>query len=215
MANRENHQKSDSLIKSVTRKVSKNWKQFQDFRLVAERFFPYFRKNVKRLMFAQLAGLGYIVMGMLEPWPLKLIFDNVFLSEPLPQLLFPLVGFLNNRPVSLLAVLIGTIIVIAFIRGILYYYQQLLTSRAGQQITANVRVDLYSHLQSLSFSFHDRRRTGDLLARLTTDIRILREILVALPLTIVSELCLMFGMITIMFVMDWAQFASNVNVKVI
>jgi ABC-type multidrug transport system fused ATPase/permease subunit len=215
MANQENHQKSDSLIKCVTRKVLKNWKLFvtrkvlknwklfQDFRLVAERFFPYFRKNVKRLMFAQIAGLGYIVMGMLEPWPLKLIFDNVFLSEPLPQLLSPLVGFLNNRPVSLLAVLIGAIIVIAFIRGIFYYYQQLLTSRAGQQITANVRVDLYSHLQSLSFSFHDRRKTGDLLARLTTDIRILREILVALPLTIVSELCLMLGMITIMFIMDW------------
>jgi ABC-type multidrug transport system fused ATPase/permease subunit len=183
MANQENHQKSDSLIKCVTRKVLKNWKLFQDFRLVAERFFPYFRKNVKRLMFAQIAGLGYIVMGMLEPWPLKLIFDNVFLSEPLPQLLSPLVGFLNNRPVSLLAVLIGAIIVIAFIRGIFYYYQQLLTSRAGQQITANVRVDLYSHLQSLSFSFHDRS--------------------VALPLTIVSELCLMLGMITIMFIMDW------------
>jgi hypothetical protein len=112
MANQENHQKSDSLIKCVTRKVLKNWKLFQDFRLVAERFFPYFRKNVKRLMFAQIAGLGYIVMGMLEPWPLKLIFDNVFLSEPLPQLLSPLVGFLNNRPVSLLAVLIGAIIVL-------------------------------------------------------------------------------------------------------
>jgi ATP-binding cassette subfamily B protein len=88
-------------------------------------------------------------------------------------------------------------------RGLFYYYQQLLTSRAGQQITASVRVDLYSHLQSLSFSFHDRRRTGDLLARLTTDIRILREILVSLPLTITSELCLMIGMITVMFLMDW------------
>jgi ATP-binding cassette subfamily B protein len=203
MTSRENKRKSDSIIIRVTRKASKNWKLFQDFRLVAERFFPYFRKNVKRLIFAQLAGLGYIVMGMLEPWPLKLIFDNVFFGDPLPQLLSPILGFLNKRPVPLLTVLIGAIIVIAFIRGIFYYYQQLLTSRAGQQITANVRVDLYSHLQSLSFSFHDRRRTGDLLARLTTDIRILREILVALPLTIVSELCLMFGMITIMFVMDW------------
>ncbi|TNF56699.1 ABC transporter ATP-binding protein, partial [bacterium] len=150
MANRENQQKSDSLIKGVNRKILKNLKQFQDFRLVAEQFFPYFRKNLKRLVLAQLAGLGYIVMGMLEPWPLKLIFDNVFLSQPLPQLLSPIVGFLNNRPVSLLAVLIGAIIVIAFIRGIFYYYQQLSTSRAGQQITANVRVDLYSHLQSLS-----------------------------------------------------------------
>ncbi|NIQ27514.1 MAG: ABC transporter ATP-binding protein, partial [Gammaproteobacteria bacterium] len=56
----------------------------------------------------------------------------------------------------------------------------------------------------LSFRFHDRRRTGDILARLTSDIRFLRDIFVALPLTMTSELLLIVGMITVMWLMDWS-----------
>lgn len=192
-----------TFIDKVHRKFSKSWKQWQEFRSVAERFLPYIRKNAQRLTMAQISGLCYILLGMLEPWPLKLIFDNVFLDHPLPSVLVPFLGPVMERPILLLNILVGTIVIIALIRGIFYYFQQLHSSRAGQQITASIRVDLYSHLQALSFSFHDRRRTGDLLSRLTTDIRILREILVSLPLTIISELFLMTGMMTVMFLMDW------------
>ena len=203
MTNNSDRKRRHNTFKRMKHKISTNRKRWQEFRCMAERFFPYFRKNMKRLILAQLAGLGYIFMGILEPWPLKLIFDNVFLSKPLPSVISSGLGSLADRPLIILNILIGFIILISLIRGVFYYYQQLLTSRSGQQITANVRVDLYRHLQSLSFSFHDRRKTGDMLARLTTDIRILREILVSLPLTIISELCLMLGMITVMFFMDW------------
>ncbi|MCK5504968.1 MAG: ABC transporter ATP-binding protein, partial [Thermodesulfovibrionia bacterium] len=190
-------------LRTCKRRLLKGWKQWQDFQSMAEHFLPYIRKNIKHLILAQLAGLSYIILGLLEPWPLKLIFDNIFLNQPLPLILSPVLGTFAGKPFLFLNILIIAIIMIALIRGVFYYYQRLLTSRAGQQISASVRVGLYSHLQSLSFSFHDYRRTGDLLSRLTTDIRILREILISLPLTIVTELCLMLGMLTVMFIMDW------------
>ncbi len=190
-------------LRTCKRRLLKGLKQWQDFQSMAEHFLPYIRKNIKHLILAQLAGLSYIVLGLLEPWPLKLIFDNIFLNQPLPIILSPVLGTFAGKPFLFLNILILAIIMIALIRGVFYYYQRLLTSRAGQQISASVRVGLYSHLQSLSFNFHDRRRTGDLLSRLTTDIRILREILISLPLTIVTELCLMLGMLTVMFIMDW------------
>ncbi len=191
------------FLKRGRRKLAGNRKKLEEFHAVAARFYPYIRKNARRLLLAQAAGAGYILTGMLEPWPMKLIFDNVFFERPLPALLAPVLGFTDDRRVLLLIVLIISIIVIAFVRGIFYYYQRLLTSRSGQRITADLRVDLYSHLQALSFSFHDRRRTGDLLSRLTTDIRILRQTLISLPLTITTEFGLMLGMVVVMLVMDW------------
>ncbi len=95
-------------------------------------------------------------------------------------------------------------VVLAGVRGLLYYYQKLLTARVGQQATAELRMELYRHLQRLSFTFHDRRRTGDLLSRLTGDIRLLRDIFISLPLALVSELILVIGMIVVMFAMDWS-----------
>jgi ATP-binding cassette, subfamily B, bacterial len=170
---------------------------------MARHFLPHVKKQSKRLGFSLAAGIGYILCGMLEPWPLKMIFDNVFWGEPLPALASPFLSNFQDRPLLLLNILIGSIILIAIVRGVFYYWQQLLTSRAGQQTVTAVRLDLYRHLQSLSFSFHDRRRTGDMLARLTTDIRILRDILISLPLTVTSELLLMAGMLTVMALMDW------------
>jgi len=190
------------FFKQNRRKLAGEWKKLQEFGAVAGRFYPYVRKNMKRLALAQGAGAGYVLMGMLEPWPMKLIFDNVLLKRPLPVLLAPVGGLAGDRPILLLTILIISIIVIALIRGVFYYYQRLLASRSGQRITAELRVDLYSHLQGLSFSFHDRRRTGDLLSRLTTDIRILRQTLISLPLTITSETGLMVGMVVVMLVMD-------------
>ncbi|MHC4616731.1 MAG: ABC transporter ATP-binding protein [Planctomycetota bacterium] len=191
------------FLKQNARNLAGHWKKLQEFHAVAGRFYPYVRKNMKRLVLAQVAAAGYILMGMLEPWPMKLIFDNVLLKRPLPVLLAPVIGFAGDHPILLLTILIASIVVIAFVRGVFYYYQRLLASRSGQRITADLRVDLYSHLQGLSFSFHDRRRTGDLLSRLTTDIRILRQTLISLPLTITSELGLMVGMVVVMLLMDW------------
>ncbi len=194
----------DSTLKNfLGRSLSKKLKGWKAYKFVYRRFFPYIQKNKRELILAQIAGVGYILFGMLEPWPLKLIFDNVFLQKPLSPFLMPALGSFQDDPVLLLNILVAAVILIAFIRGLFYYYQNLLMARVGQQVTAKIRVDLYSHLQGLSFSFHQRRKTGDLLARLTTDIRILRQVLVSLPLTVCSELFLMAGMITVMFLMDW------------
>ena len=182
---------------------SRHLDRWAAFFVMVSHFFPHVKQQFGRLTSALVVGVGYTFVGMLEPWPLKMIFDNVFWHKPLPRLLQPLLASYQDQGLYLLNILIAAMVVIALVRGILYFYQQLTTSRAGQQIVTGIRLDLYSHLQQLSFSFHDRRRTGDMLARLTTDIRILREMLVSLPLTITSELLLMVAMLGVMAVMDW------------
>jgi ATP-binding cassette subfamily B protein len=199
----QKHKNRINPFRAGLNKLKKFWRQWKDFRAVAAKFYPYIRKNRNALAISQALGIGYMLTGMLEPWPIKLIFDSVFLNNPLPAILAGLPGAAENDRVLLLVILISSVVVLAFIRGIFYYFQQLLTSRSGQRISSGLRADLYSHIQNLSFSFHDRRRIGDLISRLTTDIRVLRQMLISLPITITSELFMMAGMIIIIFLMNW------------
>jgi ABC-type multidrug transport system fused ATPase/permease subunit len=169
---------------------------------MARRLSPYVSRRRGRLGAALLFSIGYTVMGLVEPWTMKLILDNVLLQRPLPGPLEAVLG--ENNRLTLLNLLIVAIILIAGLRGLFYYYQKLLMARAGQQAVADMRLDLYRHLQLLSFRFHDRRRTGDLLTRLTSDIRFLRDIFISLPLTLMGEILLVCGMVTVMFFMDWS-----------
>jgi ABC-type multidrug transport system fused ATPase/permease subunit len=171
---------------------------------MAMRLSPYVRKRKGRLGIALACGLGYTLIGLVEPWTMKLILDNVILGRPLPSSLVPLLAPVADDRFALLNVMVAAMVVFAGVRGLLYYYQKLLTARVGQQATADMRLELYRHLQRLSFTFHDRRRTGDLLARLTGDIRLLRDIFISLPLAMVSELMLVTGMVVVMFLMDWS-----------
>ena len=186
----------------VVRKTSRRWlRQWAEWTRMARRLSRYARKRKGRLAMALACGVGYTLFGLLEPWTMKIILDNILLSQPLPSFLSGLEGIAADR-ILFLNVLVGTIIAVAFVRGILYYYQQLLTSSVGQQVAADMRLELYTHIQRLSFSFHDRRRTGDVLTRLTSDIRLLRDIFVSLPLTVTGELVFMVGMVLVMFLMD-------------
>ena len=173
--------------------------RLQSFFNTTRRFRQYVRPQKKKLLWALLSGVAYTVMGILEPWPLKLIFDALFYDLPLPKMLTPLQHSSKN---DVLYVLVLAIVLIALMRGMFYYYQQLLMARAGQQIVSKIRVNLFEHIQKLSLNFHSRRKTGDLLTRLTSDIRMLRQILISLPLSAVTDLMLMSAMVVVMSFMN-------------
>jgi ABC-type multidrug transport system fused ATPase/permease subunit len=191
-------------VGSLRRGARRRWRQWKEWARTARRLSRYSRRRRGRLALALACGLVYTAVGLTEPWVLKLVFDNVLLDHPLPPILAPLLGGLAEPKLVLLNVLVAAIVLFAVLRGLFYFYQKLLAARVGQDVTADIRLDLYSHIQDLSFRFHDRRRTGDLLARLTSDIRLLREIFISLPLTMTSEVSLVLGMVTVMLFMDWS-----------
>jgi ATP-binding cassette subfamily B protein len=167
------------------------------------RLWPFAKRRRGQLLQALAWGLVYMAVRLLEPWPLKILFDNVLLDRPLPSVLGWLGDLSGGTQAGLIGVLVGAIVAIAMLSGAAYFQQSVASAKAGQRIVADLRRSLYSHLHQLSFSFHDRRRTGDLLVRLTSDIRMLRMALVKLPVELSESTLLILGMSIVMLVMDW------------
>jgi ATP-binding cassette, subfamily B, bacterial len=187
----------------VRRGLRKWWRQWLAWTQMFRRLQPYLAKRRGKLILSLILGIVYMLFSLAEPWTMKLILDNVLLHRKIPHVLRGLLHPFENRPIALLNVLLVAIIVLAMGRGLVYYFQKLLASRVGQGMAADLRLDLYKHLQHLSFRFHDRRRTGDLIARLIGDIRYLRDIFVGMPIAMAEEGFLMAGMMVVMFLMDW------------
>ena len=85
----------------------------------------------------------------------------------------------------------------------LFGLRRWLVARPLSHVEAEMRADLYRHLQRLPVSFHDRWPSGQLLSRGTTDLMLLRMFL-AFPLTflLVNAVTILVGVI-IMLLQDW------------
>ncbi len=161
--------------------------------------YPHWRALLGALLFS----LGYTATRLAEPWPLKFVLDNVLTGQPLRTPIPALDRLLAADKMRILIVSAGAILVLAVLRGIFYYYQRFLASRVGQEVVLSVRHQLFAHMQRLSLAFHARRSTGDMLTRLTSDINLLRDLLVASLLSLISEGIILIGYTIVMFVMEW------------
>lgn len=77
---------------------------------------------------------------------------------------------LDNGVRSRFLLVAGFILLAAGVRVLFGYWQNFLTEAVSHAVSRDVRNDLYAKLQALSFAFHDRQQTGDLMSRLTSDV---------------------------------------------
>jgi ABC-type multidrug transport system fused ATPase/permease subunit len=97
----------------------------------------------------------------------------------------------------------GAIIVSSSLRGFFAYQQGYLGQALSSLVAYDMRNQLYSHLQTLSFSFHDDAETGQLMSRLTVDIEAVRNFI---PMGLLRALLAVvtFAAVTIvLLVLDW------------
>jgi len=76
---------------------------------------------------------------------------------------------------TLLALWAGVYILAAVVRGGFSYIHGRSKARCAETVTRQVRNGLYDHLQRLSFSYHDRSQTGELVQRVTSDVDTVRR----------------------------------------
>jgi len=155
------------------------------------------------LLLAGLCMLGFTLAELLAPWPLKFIFDYVLLEKPAPST-FPLIQKIIQGDKSFAVIILSVVmLLIALSRGLFSYFQIFLTSRVGFQLVYKLRRDLFSHLQLLSLSFHDRSKSGELLTKITGDTKILRDVFSDSFLELVAQVMVLVGMLFIMASLSW------------
>ncbi len=73
----------------------------------------------------------------------------------------------------------------------------------GIRVEADIRRDLFRHMQTLSFDFYDRNRTGQLMSRLTTDLFELTELAHHGPEDLLTSILTIIGALVVMFSIRW------------
>ena len=151
-----------------------------------------------------LAVLGEAVCNLLQPWPLKIVLDEVFRPHAgkfdLPRLVY---GFLGTDKFATVKFACIAVLAIAVLDAVSTYAEKYLTTSVGQWVTYDLRRTLYAHIQRLSLAFHDRKRTGDLVSRVTSDVDDIQRFIASGLLSSIINVITLAGMVGVMFWLNW------------
>ncbi len=100
--------------------------------------------------------------------------------------------------------IVMAIVALAFVlRAGLYYIVTYWGHTFGIRVEADIRRDLFHHMQMLGFDFYDHNRTGQLMSRLTTDLFELTELAHHGPEDLTISLITIVGALAVMFTLEW------------
>ena len=103
------------------------------------------------------------------------MFGAVAASMAIPRLLGTAIDeSLTNGVRRDLAILAGAIIGLGLLRGVTGYVQSYLSEGVSQRAAFDIRNDFFEKLQNLSFGFHDKQQTGNLMSKATADVEAVR-----------------------------------------
>jgi len=164
-----------------------------------------FRRTVVPYRFALAIGgllvLVVAVTGVLAPWPLKIVVDNVLKHKALTGWSARVLGGGSSSD-HLLVLALAAMFGIVVLGAAADYLSTVLLDGVGERITADLRGQVFAHLQRLSLAFHDTARAGDLTTRIIADVDYVQEMLVASLSVLVPNVTVLIGIIAVMFVVD-------------
>ncbi|MDP9113420.1 MAG: ABC transporter ATP-binding protein/permease [Acidobacteriota bacterium] len=158
----------------------------------------------KALTFGLVAAVGEGLANLLDPWPLKIVLDNVLRGRPIHGWLNPFILKISagdKHGVLLFAA--AAALAIAMVGALCSYYEKYFTSSVGQWVMHDLRGRLYSRMQWLSLAFHDQAKTGDLTSRITGDIDSVQSFITTGLLSALINSLTLTGMIGVMFYINW------------
>src|SRR5262245_39362755 len=162
------------------------------------------RPHWKALTLALLAVIGETVTDILEPWPIKIVVDNVLQHKELKGTLGTIAARLfGNDHYAMVHVAVAAVALIAIVGAISSYLEKYLTTSVSQWVGHDMRRMLYQHIQRLSLAEHGKSRSGDLITRITSDIEAVRDFINSALLGMLVNVMTLLGMVGVMFYLDW------------
>lgn len=121
-----------------------------------------------------------------QPWIIKLAIDSHITTGRLAGLENLALGFLG----------------ILLLESLLSFLEVYLLQSVGQRVMSDMRAELYRHVMHLPVAWFDRVPTGSAVTRLTSDIEVLGEMFASGIITIIGDILLLIGIISVMLVMN-------------
>jgi subfamily B ATP-binding cassette protein MsbA len=161
------------------------------------------RPHWKAMSLALVAVIGETVADLADPWPLKIIVDNLLQTKPLPSWLAGIVSHVGENKLAVLNFAILAVAVIAVVGATSSYIEKYLTTSVGQWVMHDLRRTLYQHIHHLSLAEHDEKRTGDLISRVTSDIQSVQDFVTSAMLGMLVNALTLAGMVGVMLYLNW------------
>lgn len=151
------------------------------------RIFAYFKPYTHLVVLSMLLALVINVAELASPYIIKVVIDE-YMS--------------GNKPVSDIYFM-GILYIAAILAGAAAGYSQVyLLNNIGQKIVYNIRMELFSHIQKLPFTFFDRNSSGRILTRVTNDVEALNEMYSGVLVALFKDVFLLVGIIAVMIQMN-------------
>ncbi|MBP6787992.1 MAG: ABC transporter ATP-binding protein [Candidatus Promineofilum sp.] len=110
--------------------------------------------------------------------------------------------FINKDFVDLNRVTVALVVVFIF-QSLFTFIQQMALAYVGEHAVADIRIDVYTHLQELPLSFYAERRTGELVSRLTNDVALLQQSITWNLVILLRQVITIVGAAALLFWLDW------------
>ena len=141
----------------------------------------------KRLAYAIGCMVLSAIFGIIPPWLIKNVVDDVLIQKKLYMLNILCVG----------------VVVLYILKAVFAYANLYLMTWVGQKVVIDIRLELYDHTQRLSLLTLYKKRSGEFLSRITNDVATLQNILGNVIVDLVVQGVTFFGIIGLLLFLNW------------
>ncbi len=137
----------------------------------------------KGLFLIAIACMGFsaifdgVSLAMIVPLADKVLTNRkIIIPTKLPDFLANFVDKINNTPPEiLLNYMVISVLLLFLLKGIFGFFQSYFMSDIGQRVVRDIKSKLYAKIQSLSLSYFTHKRGGELMSRITNDVKIVEN----------------------------------------
>ena len=151
------------------------------------RLMAFVKPHRGRLIIALVAVVIGSVLSLAGPYMLQFLIDAVFKQNN--------AALLNQITLILVGIFAA--------QSVFYFIRAYQLQFIGERVMADLRLRLFEQLQSLSLSFFNERRTGELVSRLTNDVSTVRALVTSDISTAISQVLTFVGALILIIVTNW------------
>ena len=151
------------------------------------RLLQYVRPYTQWMIVAIIALLFSVALGLVLPLVVRNLVDLILVENDLPQL--------NRLALGLFIVFI--------LQAFTSFVNRLALAYVGENAVADIRVQIYTHLQDMSLRFFSDNRTGEVVSRITNDTSLLQAAITEDLVALLRQALTLIGAVILLFWLDW------------